>query len=155
MTNNILLLDIDGVVSPLYNFKGDDYILVPVGYATWKIPFKTVNMILDVAESENKIVWESTWEDVSNRINQSLDIEDFQYLEYSNNNSDIWFKFDSVKKFLKTCPKGCQIVWVDDEIPEEIVEWSHGQSGLVCVVPDGREGLTDNEIEFIKNILFS
>lgn len=148
----MLLLDIDGVMSPLNSIAYDEYIIVPNDYSTWTIPFTNYNVLMDVFESGNKVVWASAWEEVSNNINHSLKLPKFDYIKFTDTSSYDWFKFFNVKEFVENVDKNVEVLWVDDEIPEDVFDWIEQHENLSYIKPDSGEGL--NEDERIKILEF-
>lgn len=148
--NSILLLDIDGVISPLGRIHNDDYVIVNNDYSTWNIPFNAVNLIRNSLDDGHNIIWASAWESVSNHINKELNLDSFDYLTFDNDDA-LWFKFTSIKNFVKTIPQNIHIVWVDDEIPPEVFEWADNQPNITCIIPNGLTGLSELDIESIES----
>lgn len=143
----LILLDIDGVISPL----GQVYnpILIQHPYGTWAIPEHIILWLFKNYENY-EIVWASTWEEESNFINRDLGIKDFNFIEFTENNS-IWFKFDSIKNFVSG-QKNRTIILIDDETPTKTSDWCSNNL-INCIKPNSIEGLTVNDLKTINKII--
>lgn len=149
--NNIVLLDIDGVIAPIYSLDNDDYVEIANDYTNWQIPFVNIYNIKRIIKTD-KIVWSSAWEEQSNLINRFLEIPDFEYIEFLEN-YDEWFKERAIEKFIEQMKIASKIVWIDDEIPERIIEKYTNEESILVIVPDGKIGITLEEWETINDFL--
>lgn len=149
--NNIVLLDIDGVIAPIYSLDNDDYVEIANDYTNWQIPFVNIYNIKRIIKTD-KIIWSSAWEEQSNLINRFLEIPDFEYIKFLEN-YDEWFKERAIEKFIEQMKIASKIVWIDDEIPERIIEKYTNEEDILVVVPDGKIGITLEEWETINDFL--
>lgn len=149
--NNIVLLDIDGVIAPIYSLDNDDYVEIANDYTNWQIPFVNIYNIKRIIKTD-KIIWSSAWEEQSNLINRFLEIPDFEYIKFLEN-YDEWFKERAIEKFIEQMKIASKIVWIDDEIPERIIEKYTNEESILVIVPDGKIGITLEEWETINDFL--
>lgn len=149
--NNIVLLDIDGVIAPIYSLDNDDYVEIANDYTNWQIPFVNIYNIKRIIKTD-KIIWSSAWEEQSNLINRFLEIPDFEYIKFLEN-YDEWFKERAIEKFIEQMKIASKIVWIDDEIPERIIEKYTNEESILVIVPDGEIGITLEEWETINDFL--
>lgn len=149
--NNIVLLDIDGVIAPIYSLDNDDYVEIATDYTNWQIPFINIYNIKRITKT-NKIIWSSAWEEQSNLINQFLEIPDFEYIEFLEN-YDEWFKEKAIEKFIEQRKIDSKIVWIDDEVPERIIKKYTDEENILVIVPDAEIGITLEEWETISDFL--
>lgn len=149
--NNIVLLDIDGVIAPIYSLDNDDYVEIANDYTNWQIPFVNIYNIKRIIKTD-KIIWSSAWEEQSNLINRFLEIPDFEYIKFLEN-YDEWFKERAIEKFIEQMKIASKIVWIDDEIPERIIEKYTNEENILVIVPDGKIGITFEEWKTINDFL--
>lgn len=149
--NSIILLDIDGAIAPIYSLDNDDYVEIATDYTSWQIPFVNIYNIERIIKTD-KIVWSSAWEEQSNLINRLLEIPDFEYIEFLEN-YDEWFKERAIEKFIEQRKIASKIVWIDDEIPERIIEKYTDEENILVIVPDGKIGITFEEWKTINDFL--
>lgn len=149
--NNIVLLDIDGVIAPIYSLDNDDYVEIANDYTNWQIPFVNIYNIKRIIKTD-KIIWSSAWEEQSNLINRFLEIPDFEYIKFLEN-YDEWFKERAIEKFIEQRKIVSKIVWIDDEIPERIIEKYTNEENILVIVPDGKIGITFEEWKTINDFL--
>ena len=77
----IILLDIDGVLSPLGRLN-DEYVIIDLdGWSTIAIPHNNIEFIKTVNEKV-KIVWSSSWEHISNNVCDKIDLPHFSFLQF-------------------------------------------------------------------------
>ena len=149
--NNIVLLDIDGAIAPIYSLDNDDYVEIANDYTNWQIPFVNIYNIKRIIKTD-KIIWSSAWEEQSNLINRFLEIPDFEYIKFLEN-YDEWFKERAIEKFIQQMKIASKIVWIDDEIPERIIEKYTNEESILVIVPDGEIGITFEEWKTINDFL--
>ena len=149
--NNIVLLDIDGAIAPSYSLDNDDYVEIANDYTNWQIPFVNIYNIKRIIKTD-KIIWSSAWEEQSNLINRFLEIPDFEYIKFLEN-YDEWFKERAIEKFIEQMKIASKIVWIDDEIPERIIEKYTNEESILVIVPDGEIGITFEEWKTINDFL--
>lgn len=143
----LILLDIDGVISPL----GQVYnpIVIQHPYGSWAIPEHIILWLFKNYENY-EIIWASTWEEDSNLINRDLGIKDFNFINFTEN-SNIWFKFESIKNLVSK-QTNRTVILIDDEIPKKVSDWC-AKNLINCVKPDSVEGLTTNDLKTIDKII--
>lgn len=110
----IILLDIDGVLSPLGRLN-DEYVIIDLdGWSTIAIPHNNIEFIKTVNEKV-KIVWSSSWEDISNNVCDKIDLPHFSFLQFYNTQQKHWNKLPSIVKFIE---QNCDadILIIDDEV---------------------------------------
>lgn len=149
--NNIILLDIDGVIAPIYSLNTDDYVEINADYANWQIPFINMYNVKKITET-GEIIWASVWEEQSNLINEFLEIPHFEHIKFAEN-YDEWFKERAVKETIEQHKNISKIVWVDDEIPEHIVEEYMNEENILIIIPNGETGITLEEWKRISHFL--
>lgn len=152
MRNKIILLDIDGVLSPLtivdektFTVKiGDDHII--------EIPERLINFIKEI--KKHTVIWESTWGKYSNDLFKLLNLSDSKYLTYphTNFNNGIWLKEPAVSYFAKTHPDD-SILLLDDDVPSN--SKLNDLSNLTILVTNSKLGITSNDEKTINNWLIN
>ena len=142
----LILLDIDGVISPL----GQVYnpIVIQHPYGSWAIPEHILWLFKNYENYE--IIWASTWEEDSNLINRDLGIKDFNFINFTEN-SNIWFRFESIKNLVSK-QTNRTVILIDDEIPKKVSDWC-AKNSINCIKPDSVEGLTANDLKTIDKII--
>ena len=144
MTKKIILLDIDGVLSPLaivdektFTVKiGDNHII--------EIPERLINFIKEI--KKHTVIWESTWGKDSNTLFKLLNLPDSKYLTYPRNrtnfNNGIWLKEPAISYFAKTHPDD-SILLLDDDVPSN--SKLNDLSNLTILVTNSKLGITPND----------
>lgn len=150
----IVVLDIDGVLAPLFTYPHDGDAVIRSKWATWIIPAKVISF-LQALDEKVEIVWGSSWEAQSNDISQNLLGKDFEHIDFPDRDGEIteWFKCESYAKFAEQ-HKHRNIIIVDDEMTDSS---KHKLSllGVYCYITDGATGLTDDNIEAILKLIES
>lgn len=129
----MILLDIDGVLNPLFSFtlEEDGFIHFSKGWASWSLNSDLHKPLLERLNSIAEIHWCSSWLDESNYINAFFQLpKDYPYVPLRNvgfeniNNHvlpETW-KLNSVKEYTSSYED--KLVWVDDEIYDDAFQWA-------------------------------
>ena len=173
--NKILLLDIDGVMSPLGVDEVDlDSLERNSGWSSWSmkhiagfnmaISQQLISSLKTLAAHKDIIaVWCSTWERESRLFGKDLNLgENWDFLNIAElpRGTSLDKKTLFVQQTLLNNPQSSKAVWVDDgAIPSKKVldEAFKGvglyPDGLLTVKPDKRTGLTRKQYESIVRFL--
>ncbi len=108
----IILLDIDGVLSPLGAIDGL-VTKINMDWAYLSIPDSLLSLLIKI--SKHDVRWISTWGDLSNKINKKIEINVFPIVDIENNKSILWLKDVELIKFCKR-NKRKDILIIDDEV---------------------------------------
>lgn len=151
---NIVLLDIDGVIAPIYSIPHNDYFEIITDYTTWQIPFQNIDYMIDILfkTDNSQIIWASAWEEQSNLVNNNTGLPEFEYIQFSEGTKD-WLKEKDMESFIHHHQKHNNIIWIDDEIPDWLFDKYSEMDSVNLVKPDGRIGLTDEEWKNIHQLL--
>lgn len=142
----IVIMDIDGVLSPLHSTK-EDYEIIPHDYGTWAIPYSIAGW-LPYLEESSELIWGSMWEEVSNNIAQEILFKDLPYIDFKETDSSSqWLKIKAILEFLNK-HKDRKVILVDDELTDDAILRLE-PFGVKLFIPDGRIGLTSLEIKEI------
>lgn len=110
----IILMDIDGVLSPLGRVNGKFATVNLDGWSTVAIPADNSELLKTISKLV-KVVWSSSWEFISNNICNTFGIDSFEYIEIGNNNYSDWNKLPAIIKFIENNQHE-QILLIDDEV---------------------------------------
>lgn len=150
----IVVLDIDGVLAPLFTYPHDGDEVIRSKWATWIIPARVISF-LQVLDDKSEVVWGSNWKAHSNDVSQSLLGKHFEYIDFPDRDGETsvteWFKYESFSKFAKQ-NKHRNIIMVDDEMTETSKQ-KLSLLGVHCYVTDGATGLNDDDIEAILRLV--
>ena len=153
MTDKIVLLDIDGVLSP-YNKLKDNFFSVVIGERhVIEVPNTMIPLLTKM--KENTLIWESTWGKESNALLNKLGLSNSKYFTYpkthTNFNNNIWLKEPSISYFVKTHPDE-MILLIDDDVPNnsKLYEFKN----LTIIKPNPKFGINnsiyDNIIDWLN-----
>lgn len=148
----IVVLDIDGVLAPLFTYPHDGDAVIRSKWATWIIPAKVISF-LQALDEKTEIVWGSNWKAQSNDVSQSLLGKHFEHIDFTDKDGEIteWFKYESFAKFAEQ-HKHRNIIIVDDEMTDNS-KHKLSRLGVHCYITDGATGLTDTDIEAILKLV--
>lgn len=148
----IVILDIDGVISPMYTpFKDGDFV-IRNSYCTWILPVENVEWFKEL-DDYTDLRWGSSWEDESNLIAREFLNRDLPYLDFhSMDSTSEWTKIKTMLDFVMNNPHR-QIIIVDDEMT--LRDKSRLEAiGAHCYIPDTRIALTEiDRVNIMRMIL--
>lgn len=76
----VILLDIDGVLSPTYSTQ-EDSLIVDIQWSKFKIPVRVAEFIRNVSY-EVETIWASSWEYDSLEVSKELNLKIKQVIEF-------------------------------------------------------------------------
>jgi hypothetical protein len=154
----MILLDIDGVLNPLFSFtlQEDGYLTFKKGWASWSLNADIHAPMLEKLDTISSIHWCSSWIEESNYINvyfglsRVYDCVPLRNDGFVNQNheEETW-KLNSVKEYVKNY-KG-KIVWIDDELYADAFSWAElrGSDTTFLIKTDPSVGLTNLQYQQI------
>ena len=146
-----ILLDIDGVVSPLYSIPVEEqHEIVPRSqYTTWPIRISVVNAITEWKSRDDvTVVWASSHHEDSNEIFSALGLPDSEWINFSDWTNE---KLNNIVEFIESRSIEDRFVWVEDENSDIYQSWIESSPrDILFITPDGRTGLNDHDIEKIN-----
>lgn len=140
----VILLDIDGVLSPTYSTQ-EDSLIVDIQWSKFKIPVRVAEFIRNVSY-EVEIIWASSWEYDSLEVSKELNLKIKQVIEFGDTES-VWFKIPSYLQYLKE-NEDKEVLIIDDEICE-FKEHFASFPNVTLICPDDRIGLADKDFEAV------
>lgn len=140
----VILLDIDGVLSPTYSTQ-EDSLIVDIQWSKFKIPVRVAEFIRNVSY-EVETIWASSWEYDSLEVSKELNLKIKQVIEFGDTES-VWFKIPSYLQYLKE-NEDKEVLIIDDEICE-FKEHFESFSNVTLICPDDRIGLSDKDFETV------
>lgn len=153
--NATILLDIDGVLSPLTS-SNEDSIKILSDWGNWLISESIVELLYCLSFTGVKVMWISSHEETSNNIMRSLELPDLDYIEFEENTLG-WPKqyniLETVKRILANEGPDHKIMIIDDEIPVSL-QLELQTLRVLTLVPDGRYGLLKEDVAAIRKFLF-
>lgn len=144
---SLLLLDIDGVLNPFYARYSEtltgftEYLVRNRSFflnAKMQVPFLSqVNEHSDI-----ETVWVSGWQEESNLIFEALELDQhWNHVTFNEEPGRGTWKLPSVQEFISHGDWD-RIVWCDDEIEEDTVDWAMNLPMRIdLIVPDRFVGL--------------
>lgn len=144
----IILLDIDGVIAPVFSVDYDCH-LVDIQWTKFMIPERIANFIRDISNLVT-VTWASSWEESSYAVSQELNFNIAKHLTFQSISND-WFKIEGYKKFIEI-NQDKEILIIDDEICEFISNFELYKN-LEIICPDDRIGLSDKDMNKVQNWL--
>ena len=146
----IILMDIDGVLSPLSRVD-EPYSLIKVPWATFAIPDYTLDYLKTNLMKLRGFTWSSSWENSSNAINKYLGVPNSPFIHFPDDMEEtLWFKDKYLVDFcLKNCKQ--EILIVDDSIPK--VSKLRSISNVTLIIPDPLYGLSEDDFNRITSWL--
>ena len=144
----IILLDIDGVLSPLSLVRDECYI-VNLPWTTLVIPTRICDFIHEI-EDKTDILWASSWEDASLQVSRDLKLNVNRYIKFNNLISvkDEWFKISGIKKFCNE-NKRRKILLIDDEVESTYYELNQIKN-LSTIRINPLSGITNEDMKSIR-----
>lgn len=150
----IVVLDIDGVLAPLFTYPHEGDAVIRGKWATWIIPVRVISF-LRALDEKAEVVWGSNWQAESNDISQEFLGKHFEHISFPDGDGENpvpdWFKYDSFVKFAEK-NKHRNIIMVDDEMTDTSKR-ELSLLGVQCYVTDGATGLTDDDIEALLGLV--
>lgn len=152
----LILLDLDGVVNPL-RYSPANGIKVRQDYADWEVHPDLPERLASIS-SLAQIVWASAWESESNMINDFFGIPHYPWVEWTEKpylgsvhlpRIDTW-KFPTILRLVESQLKDTTVLWVDDELGKDVLEYSSQVPNLHVHPVDGSVGLTATDWSTIK-----
>lgn len=147
--HKVILLDIDGVIAPLYS-TDEEFHLIDIQWTRFTIPIKIAEFIKDISNSVN-IIWSSSWEKDSCVVSEELNFNIDNYISFPESSGNDWFKINELKKFIED-NNNKQIMIIDDELCEFSSEFNL-YDNLTIVCPDDRVGLSLKNMKEIEQWL--
>lgn len=146
----IILMDIDGVLSPLSRVD-EPYSLIKIPWATFAIPDYILDYLKTNLMKLRGFTWSSSWENSSNAINEYLGVPNSPFIHFPNDKEEtLWFKDKYLVDFcLKNCKQ--EILIVDDSIPK--VSKLRSISNVTLISPDPLYGLSEDDFNRITSWL--
>lgn len=95
----IILLDIDGVLSPLEFINRKTTLVDLDGWSTVAIPNDNIEFIKTLSQ-QAEIVWSSSWENISNNICDKVGLAHFRFLKFYNTQQSYWNKLPAIVEFI-------------------------------------------------------
>lgn len=144
--NKIILLDIDGVIAPIGHVEQDN-ILVNIHWAHLVIPLDIIDFINEIPD-EVKIVWASTWEDLSLIVSENCNFNIQQFITFKRKRENEWMKIKAIEEFVNANKKS-EILFIDDDLSEDNGTLS-SMKNLTLLRPDSNVGLSNADKKFIE-----
>ena len=131
----LVLMDIDGVLSPLEAVPGNP-LVVRSDWATWVIKQSIAEWFCGLTDKVD-VMWASTWQAEIAALDEALGIK-LPFLEFDqHHHDDEWFKTARIRQLLEGTEYE-KVVWVDDEAPADLADEF---PELEIVVPNSANGL--------------
>ena len=144
----LLLLDIDGVLSP------DAARSVPVGFVEYELGEYQVRLAhehggwLRSLGSDFELVWATSWEQDANRlISPLLDLPVLPFVEFTKGRAAGTWKLPAVADFVGDRP----CAWIDDELESDADVWARARARPTLLLrADPARGLTDGHVAELR-----
>lgn len=144
----MLLLDIDGVLSP------DAAPATPAGFVEHALGEYQVRIAQQHGEwlrsllGEFDLVWATSWEDDANRlISPLLGLPRLPFIEFTEGRAIGTWKLPCVVRFVGNRP----CAWVDDELDSDADDWARAREiPTLLVRADPSQGLTRRQITALR-----
>lgn len=159
--NNLVILDIDGVLNPYYASNGNPQEFSEIILEDNIQVFLNLNMQRPYWEKISElstIVWGSAWEGMSNHLSSVLGFDELEWIPISRTDVGLGtWKIRSIQKWLNNneLKKFDKIVWLDDELEQDAFDYADSLENMLCIAPDRELGLTEKDyeqiIEFLSN----
>lgn len=156
--NNLVILDIDGVLNPYYitnnNRLGYKETILEHNYLVY-LNKELQNPYLKRISELSTIVWGSAWEELSNLLSPELEIDQLEWIPISRTDVGLGtWKIKSIKKWLDNNEqKFDKIVWLDDELEQDAFDWAEESGNMLCIAPNKERGLIRKDYEEIIDFL--
>jgi len=156
--NNLVILDIDGVLNPYYasenNPAGFSGVTLKDNYYVYLNLDLQTDYLKRISELST-IVWGSAWEKLSNHLSEPLGMSELEWIPISRTNVGLGtWKIKSIQKWLDNNEqKFDKIVWLDDELEQDAFDWANESGNMLCIAPDKEIGLTKKDYEEIIDFL--
>lgn len=156
---NYIIYDIDGAFNPFMatNLRERGFVRYSREWISWDLDI--VNHASWVRELEDyaDIVWGSTWEDESNALAGWFHLKNLSYphipMTMGGSMNTTW-KLPAISAWVdENVGADQKVVWVEDEIFEDVTDWVAAHPNLLLVKTDDRVGLTFEQFEAIKAFL--
>ena len=146
-----LLLDIDGVISPLGQVDLEKSLVFNNGWATFRVPHHFI-FFLKALEDRVDFICSSTWEDDAAPLFQAMGIDVKSYIYFESYSGYQWHKTAGLKAFIAE-NEGRDFIILDDEFDEEFLAWASSTPNVHALQIDGDLGLSRKNCLAIANIL--
>lgn len=151
--NNLILLDIDGVLNPLFSttLHEDGYIHFTIGWISWSLNSRTHGKWIKELSENNTIVWCSSWLEESNKASEFFNLPDFDYVNFENtaDENSMW-KLADVKTYLEKNSFD-HVFWLDDEFTQDVYDWAKQNASKITLIPcDPAVGWVEEDFVKIK-----
>ena len=144
----LIVLDIDGVLSPLGTIDHDDYLICQTGWASWRVPFETVVFLHELLP-QVEYVWGSMWMADAYKLSRSMTLPVHSHIEFGNTSPDVWQKSVGYKSFANAgSPR--PILFIDDEFTEKEWDWASQTPNVHLYSPDPLKGLVQADYDAIR-----
>lgn len=148
--NPVILLDIDGVISPMGGVEGLKRRSRQVHYSNFAVTDEVARFFSHLSHNSIDVIWASTWEEESLVLGQELDIRDAGYLELGGlHKPGTWLKENAVKRFISK-NKQRKIIWLDDETPDFLINWAQENHSDILV--ERIEPMKGVDVNLMKSI---
>jgi hypothetical protein len=143
MTTPLLLLDIDGALSPMLE-RGDPRAEEFVWVSEQECAHPRLTEWLAMLSEHYTLIWVTSWEDEANDVfGPSLGLARLSYVPFSRVESETW-KLDDVLEFVGTRP----FAWVDDVFYGDAVRAARlHKSGALLVHTKPLMGITQSDVD--------
>ena len=153
----MLILDLDGVISPYGNEAKDGMAVARVGgYLMLYRPDIVAGLNALNNEGDVQLRWLTSWgDDARTRVAPALGLDDVPILaEVENDAMDrTWWKLRTV---LLNLPLGTRFAWIDDDLKptwRARLRRTYGTGQCLLLRPDSRLGLPTTELDHVRTFL--
>lgn len=153
----VIIFDIDGVFIPFYARHNPNTEFIFVGsektgeflHPTMQLPW------LQQLSSQAKLVWGSAREHPNAVLTLLKHPGEWEQIPLSREDVGLGtWKIKSVKKWVEEhVPAEEKLVWVDDELEEDVLRWFEARGNALAVIPTRDEGLTQEGFNRIQEFL--
>jgi len=155
----MLILDLDGVISPFGDEPKDGMAVARVGgYLLLYRPDVIAALNALNREGHVQLRWLTSWgSDVRTHVAPAFGLDDFPMLaEVENDATDrMWSKLRTVPQHLRG---GTRFAWIDDDLKptrRARVRWAYGTGPCLLLRPGARLGLTAAELDQARTFLLA
>lgn len=165
-SQNYLLLDLDGAISPLSDSLSDhiEGHTIRSSHYEWFLPQQTAELLIEITLDQTvknnrlQTIWSSKWEADANIVNENLEIPHMDFIKFEqylhNDDPDEWFKSPALMSFVsKNLTDNNIIIIVDDEFSDGFKSWAEKYENLILIQPDPYRGLSQEELNYIQHLL--
>ena len=152
-------MDIDGVLNPFLSFdlaeKG--FVHVVEGWHSASLDLVNHKLWLHDLYDRADLVWGSSWLQDSNSLIKHYELPsdlDYVSLNFKGNDPDVTWKLSSVRSFAsRRSSDVIPVVWIDDEIKQDALDWAKARGNTMIVVTDPSVGWTKEQYQAILKFI--